>query len=52
MVQPADARPAERLGARQAALWAAFTLLLAAGIVLYFRYADRFAPLLDVVTDR
>ena len=45
-------RPSDRLGAPQAALWAGFTLLLAVGVVLYFRFADRFAPLLDVVTDR
>ncbi len=49
---PPQERPSDRLGASQAALWAGFTLLLAAGIALYFRFADRFAPLLDVVTDR
>ena len=51
MAQPQD-RPSDRLGAPQAALWAGFTLLLAVGVVLYFRFSDRFAPLLDVVTDR
>ncbi len=51
MAQPQD-RPSDRLGAPQGALWAGFTLLLAVGVVLYFRFSDRFAPLLDVVTDR
>lgn len=44
--------PSDRLGAPEAALWAGFTLLLAVGVVLDFRFADRFAPLLDVVTNR
>ena len=51
MPQPTE-RPQDRLGAPQDALWAGFTLLLIVGISLYFRFADRFAPLLDVVTDR
>ncbi|MBI3568187.1 MAG: hypothetical protein HY084_08315 [Gemmatimonadetes bacterium] len=38
--------------AQELALWMALTALLAAGLVLYFRFADRIAPLLDVVTDK
>ena len=37
---------------RQAALWFAFTALLVAGLILYFRLAGRVVPLMDVVGDR
>ncbi|MCX5767125.1 MAG: hypothetical protein NTZ43_07885 [Gemmatimonadetes bacterium] len=37
---------------RGLALWVAFSLVLAFGVVLYFRFADHITPLLDVVTDR
>ena len=37
---------------RQAVLWLAFTVLLVAGLILYFRFAGRVVPLMDVVGDR
>lgn len=37
---------------QELALWAGLTAVLAVGLVLYFRYADRIAPMLDLVTDR
>jgi hypothetical protein len=38
--------------AQELALWAALTAVLIGGLVLYFRFADRIVPLLEVVTDK
>ena len=46
------AQPAERLRLRQAVIWTVFAALLVLGIVLWFRFADRIVPMLDVLTDR
>ena len=43
---------AESPRVRQAVLWFAFTALLVAGLILYFRLAGRVVPLMDVVVDR
>jgi hypothetical protein len=47
-----DSTPADRPRIRQVVLWAAFTAVLVLGLVLYFRYAGRIVPLVDVTGDR
>ena len=42
----------DRIAGRQIILWSVFTALLVIGLVLYFRFAHSFAPLLDVLTER
>lgn len=42
----------DRIAGRQIILWSVFTALLVIGLVLYFRFANSFAPLLDVLTER
>ncbi len=41
-----------RTSAIQTALWAGLTAVLVLGLVLYFRFANHIAPLLDVVTEK
>jgi hypothetical protein len=52
MPAPSDSTPADRPRVRQVVLWAAFTAVLAFGLVLYFRYAGRIVPLVDVTGER
>ena len=51
---PATATPqlSDRIAGRQIILWSVFTALLGLGLVLYFRFAHSFPPLLDVLTER
>jgi len=42
----------QKESAREMLLWAGMTVVLAIGLVLYFRYAELIVPLLDVVTDK
>jgi len=42
----------ERIAGRQIILWSVFTAMLIVGLVLYFRFGNSFAPLLDVLTER
>jgi len=42
----------ERPSARQALAWTLFVAMLLVGLSLFFQYADRIVPMLDVVTDR
>ena len=44
--------PADRPPVRQVVLWTVFTAVLVLGLVLYFRFAARVAPLLDAVSGR
>ncbi len=48
---PAPAQ-ADRLGARQAAIWTVFAVLLVLGIVLWFRFAGRITPMIDSLMGR
>lgn len=41
-----------RRSAVQMTLWAGLTAVLVVGLVLYFRFANHIAPLLDVVTEK
>ena len=52
MLAPNSAEPAERPGMRQVVIWAVFAAMLVFGIVLWFRFASRIVPMLDVFTDR
>ena len=52
MLAPNSAEPAERPGLRQAVIWSVFAAMLVLGIVLWFRFAHRIVPMLDVFTDR
>jgi hypothetical protein len=50
-VAPADA-PSEQVGFKQIVLWATFTVLLTAGVYLFFRNPTVVRPLLEAVTDK
>jgi hypothetical protein len=47
-----SAEPADRPGTRQVVIWSAFAAILVLGIVLWFRFGNRIAPMLDVFSDR
>jgi hypothetical protein len=42
----------ERLSPRQVFAWTLFVAVLLVALSLFFQYADRIVPMLDVVTDR
>ena len=43
---------AERNRGRAIVLWTVFAVLLALGLVLYFRYGSRIVPVLDAAGER
>jgi cytochrome c-type biogenesis protein CcmH/NrfF len=52
MLAPNSAEPAARPGIRQVVLWSVFATMLVLGIVLWFRFANRIVPMLDVFSGR
>lgn len=52
MIAPPAADPADRLRLRQVVIWGIFAVVLVLGVVLWARFSDRIAPMLDVLTDR
>jgi preprotein translocase subunit SecF len=46
------AGPDDRLNLRQLAIWGVFMALLILGVVLWFRFSSRIAPMLDAFSDR
>jgi len=46
------AGPDDRLHVRQIAIWSVFMALLVLGVVLWFRFSNRIAPMLDAFSDR
>jgi hypothetical protein len=45
------AAPTDRIGVRQFVIWAVFSMLFVAGLVLYFRHVDAVRPLLDLLIE-
>jgi hypothetical protein len=52
MPEPTVTTTPDRPRFRQVVLWALFTGVLVLGLVLYFQYAGRIAPLIDATGDR
>jgi hypothetical protein len=52
MPAPHSTEPADSPDVRQVVIWSVFAAVLVLGIVLWFRFANRIVPMLDVFTDR
>jgi hypothetical protein len=51
-MNPPASDPSTRLRPTQVVIWSVFMALLVVGVALWFRFADRIVPMLDVLTDR